>query len=212
MAFIYLLRFKTGKTYVGKTKLDNWETRYNAHKSSLRTNRASSLLQREFINSDLEYPSIEILLECELSELGAMERHYISRYGELNQDIGSDSISQDSIILAFELLTGDSNLTLKEISLETGLCSTSLSNILSKKLYKWLSIYNPKKYEEMHPRYNKIDGTFTLTNGVAYLEVAPSIRDFLLKNPEYNFTDTGLRSVKSGRIKKHRGWYLRVNT
>ena len=78
---IYILIFTgTEKVYIGQSK--NLELRLSQHKSLFKTGSASQKMQAAF--NAYGFPTMEVLIECEESELDSLEYETIALYNSVD--------------------------------------------------------------------------------------------------------------------------------
>lgn len=161
---VYLLRFKnTDMVYVGIS--ENIERRLNSHKHSFKERTAPKKLQNAF----LQYgePNLEVLCECDRSELAVLEKEAIQifnsiEYGFNSRDGGScgasvslsgegngrSKYSNKQIEQAFQLLI-NTTLTQKQIADTVGISKEAVSHISAGTGHTWLNKKFPTEYQNL---------------------------------------------------------------
>lgn len=161
---IYILKFNgTHKVYVGMS--DNIENRWSGHKYNLVEGSCSYKLKEAYKKYGM--PTLEVICECEKSELDALEREAIQIYNSIEDGFNSRdggvtgagiSVSGDGngmsrynnsqIENAFVLLTTTA-LTHKEIADTVGISIQAVSHISCGTGHKWLTTKYPEEYAKL---------------------------------------------------------------
>lgn len=160
---VYLLRFSgTDKVYVGQSR--NIEKRFVEHLSSFRLKSASQKLYDAYLTYG--NPSLEILTECDESEIVDLESLAIDLFNSLNNGFNSmrssglpcvpiDDISptakysKEQIIHVLDLLIVYPLKSYEEISIVTGVTKIAITQIFTGLTHKWLKEAYPTKYTKL---------------------------------------------------------------
>lgn len=182
---IYLLRFNgTDKVYIGQSR--NIEKRFIEHLSSFRLNSASKKLYDAY--SMYGIPSLEILAECDDSEVLELEALGIELYDSVNNGFNSmkasgmpcvpiddisptASYSREQVVQVLDLLIIYPLKSYEEISEATGVSKITITHVFTGVTHKWLKVSYPEAYKELESIRllgrnninNKIKDTFSTT-------------------------------------------------
>jgi len=232
---VYKLLFDD-KAYIGRSQ--NIEQRFTGHISDIKLGKSS----KKLISAYETYggPSLTILVvEPNLSLQKVLEVEYIKAldtvnnglnttyggedilFGELN---ANSKYSNAQIHKVLTLLAQNKDLTIKEISLVTGVSVAVIKDISAQKRHILLSIEYPEEYAMMvankeHRLKRSISNltdthqfkstlnkfpTLLSPNG-SIVDIEGSLSSFALKN---NLQVGNLSSLIHGRRKSHKGWRI----
>lgn len=175
---IYALKFTgTYKVYIGMS--ENIENRWNTHKYNLTKGTCSDKLMSAYKVYGM--PILEILCECEPSELDSLEREAIEIYDSLNNGFnsrdggaigagisvsgegnGRSKYSNKQIEYAFQLLCS-STQTYEQIAQETGISVQAISHISCGSGHRWLATKYPGQYSNLINSKRTSHKKFTIT-------------------------------------------------
>lgn len=226
---IYLLRFKgTDKVYIGQSI--NIEKRHRDHIKSLKKGDSGKKLQNAY--KTYGTPNIEILLECNISELNNAEIEAISIFNSYDNgfnstiggcngpnlkgpDHGRALYSREQIIECFNLLV-DTTLPFKTIESITRIPIGSIKCISRGTSHNWLAEEFPFKY----PKLEALKGLRTkISNGANYQGIvykdviSPEGITYEISNlsafaSEHNLHIGNLCSVLKGNRPTVQGWKI----
>ncbi len=227
---IYLLKFKnTDKVYIGQSI--NIEDRYTSHCTNLRCGNSSKKLQEAFNIYGL--PELEILIECDKSELNDLENEAIIIYNSVSngfntmssygfsselcgEECGNAKYTNEQIYEVFKYLIYCQDMTHKDIVSITGVSRGVVSDISSCKRYHWLKDTYPEEYsilEKLKLTRRKTRRTASSRN-LEYPEILSpdgtiykidSIRGFAR---EHDLNPNALGRVLRKQSNSHKGWVL----
>jgi group I intron endonuclease len=163
---IYILKFKgTNKVYVGQSV--NIKTRYLQHINSMKAKRSSDKLINAYITYGI--PTLEIILECQSSELDDAETEAIEIFDSFNngfnsletaeempkwknqlkgEDGPSAIYSNEDILQAIRLMC-DPNITLVKISEITNINYATIRKISQGVNHLWVQEKHPELWNKM---------------------------------------------------------------
>lgn len=226
---IYKLIFKgTNKVYIGQS--DNIERRFVQHLNNAKNSTWPRKLQEAYNNFGA--PSLEILLDCEISELNYLENLAINLYdsfnngfngvefantmpnlvGELN---GSSIYSNEDIIKVAEFLQNP-KLCLLEISKLTNVSYDMIRMIATCQKHTWISNARPDLWQGIvhlkgtRRSYAKCAESL----GIVYPQIIDtqgniySVKNIRAFAREHNLNPGHLHSLLNNRSKTHKGWKL----
>jgi hypothetical protein len=220
---IYKLSFKdTNKVYIGQSQ--NIEYRYRQHLSAFRNGSNSKILQEAYATFGL--PSIEVLIEANLSELDDLENNAIEVYesysngfntqqsaGDIPRLVGEEhpgsKYSNYQIEHAFLLLC-EKELTHAEIAIQSGVSKNMVNHIAVGTCHSWLSNIYPDEYERMlslkpaagdSNTRGKFYPTVVSPNGTLY-----NISNLRAFSREHNIPYSSLNGLVNQRTDNVRGW------
>ena len=222
---IYCIYFPNiDKIYIGQSQ--NIRQRFNAHRSIFNKGHYNYKLADAFTK---DIPEYHILLECSISELNTREIQLINDFDSirlgLNIHHGGDAgvpgyssgmckNTKEELELAFTLLT-DKTLTKQKIIEMSGVPSSVLNNIISKKRHIWLHEYYPE-VSKVVLENTSIRHTNAQVNrfGTAVYLVSPEGVEYHCTNRNKFAQEHGLNSGHLGAVirkqeTQHKGWKLR---
>lgn len=230
---IYKLSFEgTDKVYIGKSK--NIELRFLGHKRDLRAGSASKKMQEAYLVHGL--PTLDIILECEESELVDAEIEAINIYDSVAKGFNSVAESRGgSVALPGELagnalydnaqyikiaeLLAETYMSVDEIATSLSVNRAVVSNIKHLANHAWIEKTRPDLYEKLK---NKLASYRKLKNSAEYkgiqypnlqapdgtIHTVTCINEFARKHK----LDSGnLCKLLNGVAKSYKGWYLEGN-
>ncbi len=230
---IYKLKFNgTDKCYIGQSI--NIELRYRLHCTYLRTGKASHKLQQAFDKYGL--PILEILLECDTSELDDNENAAIEVFDSVDNGFNTMSNSGHRSSLKGEL-TGNSKYSNelveqvffelvfsdkphRHIQSEYGIGRGALSDISSCRSHVWLKDKYPAEYEILRSKIpdRKTKSIIKSRSGPALLPEYPKVvcpKGHIYKVEAlrefcrlHGLNHGGFGQLLRGKIKQHKGWTL----
>ena len=230
---IYKLVFNgTDKIYVGKSV--NIEYRYKGHLRSFKRGESSKKMKEAY--ETYGAPNLEILEECQESELDLREIFYIaslntvsmgfnsrdtatnsntSSIGELNH---KSKYSNAKIIECFDLLIDYPDMLFQEIAEITGIPRGSVSMIAHGGNHKWLKLVYPERYGILIDKVGdrKTSCKSALKQGIEYpIILCPSGIEYKVNNARefartHGLDQSALGRVLNGKAKTHKGWKLKL--
>lgn len=226
---VYILRFKnTNKVYIGQS-LDI-ESRYAIHRSKLKSNNHSVKLLSAYHIYGM--PLLEILIECDISDLDNNETEAISIFNAVDngfnacktpgggndsygEDVGNSKFSNIQVGQVFELLATRQDLRNKDIAVLTGVSTDTVHAISGLKVHKWLHTKYPSYYEILLNR----DTTVKHAKGKTLAElnknypklISPDGNIYIVDNASkfaklHNLNNAHIIQVLKGKEKQHKGW------
>lgn len=221
---IYTLNFKnTNQVYVGQSM--NIEARYYNHIWSLRNNNASKKMQEAFNTYGI--PTINIILECDSSELDSAEIEAIELYDSINngfntcvgggefpilrgEDHPNSKYSKEQILYIFESLISDNPPTHLELSELTGMDISSISHISTGQTHKWLQDIYGEEYNTFISRPKKVRDAKSLGKKYPML-IDTEGNTHSVDNTHHfaklhGFDQGNLHKLLTGKIKSSKGW------
>lgn len=230
MQGIYKLNFiGTNYVYIGQS-IDIMK-RYSVHLTCMRQGIHSKKLQEAY--AKYGEPSIQVLEECDDADfLDITEEFYIKKFNSvlegfnsttkaaggvsIGEDNGNSKNSNEIIIEAFFLLTGDTLLSLKEIASITSVSHDTIKQISRGVQYTWLKKLYPTKYQILLDRKNNRAsiGNSAQGRGIVYPPIrSPNGKVYTVTNckafaEEHGLFQANLRSVLIGKRLSCAGWKL----
>lgn len=234
---IYRLIFaSTDSTYIGQSV--HIEKRYKEHLNNLKSNRASSKLQKAYTLYGT--PLLDILLECSIDELDDYEIEAIEIFDSVNNGFniysspneaptytgfgfGNSKYSKAQLLSTVDLLIDKPKLLYPEVADITGVHSSTVYNLANTISHHWLWEEYPEKYLAIKNlsntrqllSYKKVsDKLSAKSKGKAYPPIKSPEGIVYIINNAYGFAkDRGLapnhfQEVLNGRRKSHKGWKL----
>lgn len=220
---IYKLVFEgTDKVYIGQSV--DIEDRFKRHLYAMRVGTSVPKLQEavKLYGS----PTLEILAECDTTDLDDFEIETISIYDSVNK--GFNSLSGGSRVIGTNnpsarytvedyynvlVLLGTPGIPWKKISKDTGVSEYTISHISAKESHQWLK-------EAFPIEYAKLEAIHSTGRNNAYMQgifypciVSPEGVVYEVKCPthfakEHGLLQPKLHEVLTGSRNTHRGWHL----
>lgn len=223
---IYKLKFLgTDKVYIGQS--DNIERRYTEHLAKARQGTWSTKLQEAY--TLYGEPTVEVLLECDRSELDMLENEAIDIYSSYTNGYNTLEHAKDTPlfrgtshpnakyskedVVRVATLLQDATLEYATISSITGMSTANIRNIAGLTAHNWLN----SEYPDLYSGLVKLKGTRRQTR---YLGVSASKYSNVI-SPQglvytvgsltkfaetHGLSRTGLQNMLAGRSKSHKGW------
>jgi predicted DNA-binding protein (UPF0251 family) len=230
---IYKLTFNgTDKVYIGKSI--NIEIRYLHHKQALKSKTASIKMQKAYETYGM--PSLEILCECDESELYALEAEAIDIYnsaidgfntmktphgGEhsslmIGEESPSSQHSNEEYIEVARLLA-NSNMSVNQISNKLGISRNIVAQIKHQANHKWIKDKEPLLYETITIKLNSYrkEGLSSLYQKKIYdILVSPDNIEYEVTNinkfaRQHNLDCGNLCRLLNKQYKYYKGWRLK---
>lgn len=157
---IYILKFRgTDKVYIGQSI--DIEDRFIKHKSALNRNVAAPKLQNAY--HTYGSPSLEILCECSIQQLNALEKEAIEIFNSVDYGFntlyesgnpvlygdkaGTAKYTNEQYIQVLKLLVHTNpSFSKREIESMTGISISVIRHIAALESHAWLSEICPKEY------------------------------------------------------------------
>lgn len=223
---IYILRFNnTNKVYIGQSL--NIESRLVNHIYKMRKGINSKNLNEAYALYGA--PILEVLLECDVSELDIAEKEAINIFNATNKYYGFNSFTEagggsttsgeehsnskftnDSIIEVFEYLIQIPVVTFEDISAITGVSIPVIADISKGNNHTWLKEKFPEKYRLlMTLKNNRKAICYTTTDKLQV--ISPTGAIFNIDNirafaREHGLYQSHLGKLLKGQAKSHKGW------
>lgn len=229
---IYRLCFKgTDQCYVGQST--SIEHRYRAHLNSFITAKANPKMMETY--SLYGNPSLEVLCECTVEELNALESEAIEIYDTVNNGLNIYASASDTplyygenhprckytnkqILEVAKLLTNPTNTAL-DISKLTGVHVESVQSIACLKVHGWIEKEDSETYKKLinlagkrkNPKGIAARGTVyppvMCPNGIIYTHIQ-NLSKFCEK---HGLSRSNFRKVLLRKAKSSLGWRLVEN-
>lgn len=228
---IYILKFiGTDKIYIGQSR--HIEKRLQEHMHLLKNNLGAKKLQEAF--RTYGHPTLEILLECSISELNQCESEAIDIFNSCQEGLNSVSYgiggttlyttgennpkckyTNNQLEQVLTMLTGTEYYTHKEISTITNVGIPTIEGISSKTYHLWLKDSYPLLYSKLG-KYRNIE--FNTSKGspvcIGKILVSPIGDTYTLSSIKgfckvHNLRSGHLRDVLVGKTLQHKGWRLK---
>lgn len=163
---IYLLKFNnTDKVYIGQSM--HIEDRYIKHKSAFNRKVAAPKLQQAFDMYGM--PELEILVECNTTELNSAEKDAIEIYDSVNNGfntlteagnpilfgdkVGTSRYTNEQYLTVLRLLVQPNpSLNKREIEKITGVSISTIRHIASLESHVWMKEVEPLLYSILEKR------------------------------------------------------------
>lgn len=225
---IYRLCFNgTDRCYIGQSV--NIENRYKQHLRSFNNRTAV----KKLLNAYTLYgtPSLEILIECTISELNRLELEAIEIYDSYTNGFNStnlmypivkgenhgNSMYSNGQILQAAILLTDTKNTAEKISKQTGVSVSVIRSIACLQNHSWLEEVAP----DIIVKLKQILGT-RITAG-AHRKDYPAVRSpfgIIYENIanfnkfcyDHKLDQSHFSNLLNGKLKTHRGWTLASNS
>lgn len=220
---IYKLNFPgTTKVYIGQSI--NIEARLISHRSSMRNLDSTPKLQKAY--NEYGVPSVEIILECSISELDSAETEAIQIYNSVDngfnslkrpgppnlhgEDGGTATESNETYLWVLNLLVNSKpTLTKREISELTGVSLYVIRHIAFLESHTWMQEASPIDYAKLIA----LKDTKYLQNRAYPRIVSPTGEVFSVGHVtnfaiEHGLLQPKLSDVLFGNRKHHKGWHL----
>jgi len=234
---IYRLVFdNTDKVYIGQSV--NIEKRFLQHLHSMRNNLANYKLNEAY--KLYGKPTLDILVECRIDELDEYEDESIGIFDSVNNgfniysyanqaptsakgpESGNAKYSKVQILRVFDLLVNSPELSFKQISENTKVSVSVISNISCAKLHSWLREEYPEKYNILIEQIGtRSKGSSIISNklsaksqGIQYPKIRDPYGNVYTVDNAYKFARTHdlagnhLTEVLNGHRKSHKGWKI----
>lgn len=222
---VYKLNFNgINKVYIGQSQ--NIEYRYSQHLRYLLKGTNSKKLQQAY--SEFGIPTVEVLLECSISELDEAETTAIEIYDSFNKGFNSLEVAGDiprlvgeehpgsrytneAIEAAFILLC-TTKLTHKQIGDMTGVSKNMVNHIAIGTCHAWLQQIHPEKYAELIK--NKPTAGTSAERGKTYPPIQdPQGTQYRISNlrefsRQHSLPYSSLNYLVNGKTKHVKGWTL----
>lgn len=220
---IYKLVFEgTDKVYIGQSI--DIEDRFKRHLYAMNKGTSVPKVQEAFILYGT--PKLEVLSECDSTDLDDFEIETISIYNSINN--GFNSLSGGSRLIGTNnpsarytvedyynvlVLLGTPGIPWKKISKDTGVSEYTISHISAKESHLWLK-------EAFPVEYAKLELIHSTGRNSAYMQgifypyiVSPEGIVYEVKCPthfakEHKLLQPKLHEVLTGSRDTHRGWHL----
>lgn len=219
---IYILKFNnTDKVYVGQSI--DIEDRFVKHKSAFNRQACTAKLQEAFNKYGI--PELEVISECSISELNALEKEAISIFNSVNngfntlseagnpvlygEKAGRSKYSNEQYILVLKLLVQKfPTLSKREIENITGVSIYTIRHIAALESHSWLSEVCPIEYAELsrikeeQPYYTgKQYPKLKSPEGVEY-----EVRHISNFAKEHGLLQPKITELLNGTRSFHKGW------
>jgi hypothetical protein len=209
-------------TYIGKS-IDIESSRWPRHLQAFASGKHTKKLQPIF--NKFGTPTLEIVEKCLPEQLQEKESYWISKYDSINA--GFNTLEADG----YPTMWGETNgfskykdtdyacalfmlvytdMSIKEISADTRISYSVISNISSKYSHSWLEDRYPLEYSllcnrnHMKGRKATIDAIVLSPDGKEHL--VSNIRQFAKK---HDLQYTSLSKLIAGKAKTHKNWRLK---
>jgi len=229
---IYILKFTgTNKVYVGQSVDIN--RRFAVHLRKLKNGSANYKLQAAY--ETLGTPVLEVLCECDRSELNATEEEAFEIYDSINNgyniatkpDIhlegpenGGAKYTKNEIEEVFELLL-DVNNRYIDIHYITGVSVATIRHISNGESHSWLKNAYPDKYatlEDLKGLKRQSAGNSAQSRGIVYPPIiSPEGKEYIVTHianfaKEHGLDPSSLSKVLKRRpsYASHKGWHLPI--
>lgn len=230
---IYKISFTgTSKVYIGKGK--DIAHRWSSHQFKLTNGTHSKKMQEAY--SLYGMPSLEVILECEYSELNENENLAIDIYNAVDNGFntlrtaestpdgsgtpgelhGMSKLPNQKVLEVFWLLLDPAN-TLKSISSDLGISYRIVSHISSGSSHTWIKSTYPKEYADligMKGARHSVSNS-AKSRGVIYgIAVSPEGKEYTVDHltnfcREHLLDPGSLSKVLKGKLKQHKKWTLK---
>lgn len=215
------------KCYIGQSI--HTLTRFKKHAQMLVAGKHHSYKLQDAYNVRQQLPTMEILEECDPSELNRLESFYITEFNSISNGynilsggrvpLGHSSsrslYSAEELIDVFMLLANDS-LTNKDISEITNHPISLVETLAYGKRHAWLS----EAFPEIRKQIDNIISSrlrsslcndYNARNGVLYTVVSPDTTVYKFSNiarfaKEHGLNRSHLNQVILGKEMQHKGW------
>jgi GIY-YIG catalytic domain len=227
---IYMLVFpNTTKMYIGQST--NIEKRLSSHISHIKAGTSSSKLIEAFNN--FGYPKIEVLLECEESELDALETSIIAEMGSVKNGLntlekacdmpkpdnsgynnGMSIVPNKKIEEVFLYMVENLLEPLKSIAVKFGVSYNIVNAMASCTNHRWLKLKYPIEYCTLENGIGRYNGKSAKDRGIVYSNIiSPEGIEYSIDNIRqfailHNLDRGSLCKLLNKKARSHKGWKL----
>lgn len=227
---IYKLEFAgTSMCYIGQSL--NIQTRFKQHLNLMRKQESSIKLNKAYL--DYGNPTLEILAECNQSELDTFEKETIEIFDSVNKGFnvnlsagGKSSITgqehhnslytNSQIYQVLRILINNTEFNFKEISNITKVSKNVIAGIACLQQHKWLQTEYGSEYSKLSKQHLSGLRSKTTKRGIKlqeYILISPELALYTVTNTRefakmHGLDHSHLNKVQAGLRKSHKGWKL----
>jgi hypothetical protein len=223
---IYLLKFTKDLIYIGQSR--DVYRRYTTHCTKLKqlAHKNSNMLKAYL---EFGLPSLEIIIECNTSELDHCEIQAFEIYkpvlniappgGSFPTAIGEDNANSRytnaQLISIVEYLADNLDKPIKVCASILGINYSTVRNIANGTSHRWLANIIPKKYSAVLAHKGKRTINTSAGKGKMYAINSPNGIIYSITNisefaKQYGLNAGALGEVLRGNVLQHKGWTLPI--